>query len=133
MSRTTIAALSLAASVVIFQPALAGDYDGKWVIDFPAPQNNLQSSQNVCTAFRLVVAVKDNRLEATLQREAPTGEVANSSAANAVPVKGTVAPDGTVTAMWENFPVIGRLTGNIGAVSVQGDCGPRTGRAVRVQ
>jgi hypothetical protein len=133
MSRTTIAALSLVTSVLTFQPAFAGEFDGKWVIDFPAPQDNLRSSSDVCTAFRLVVAVKDSRLEATLQREEPSGEVANSNAANAVPVKGSVAPDGTVTAMWENFPVIGRLTGDIGAISVQGDCGPRTGRAVRVQ
>ena len=133
MSRTTIAAASLTALVLTFQPVLAGQYDGKWVIDFPAPQNNLQSSQNVCTAFRLVVAVKDNQLEANLQREATSLEVENSNAANAVPVKGSVAPDGTVIAKWEKFPVIGRLTGNIGAISVQGDCGPRTGRAVRVQ
>jgi hypothetical protein len=133
MSRPTIAALSLAASVMTFQPALAGQYDGKWVVDFPAPQDNLKSSSDVCSAFRLVVAVKDNQLEANLQREATSLEVENSTAANAVPVKGSVAPDGTVIAKWENFPVIGRLTGNVGAISVQGDCGPRTGRAVRVE
>jgi len=135
MSRLVIAAASLAALLMPMVPALAaGPYDGRWVVDFPTPVTNFRSSGNQCsTAFRLVVEVRDNRLEARLQRQVITGEVENSNAANAVEVKGSVAPDGTVTAMWENYPVIGRLTGDVGAISVNGDCGPRTGRAVRVQ
>jgi len=133
MSRPTIAAASLAALVLSLAAAHAGPYDGTWAVDFPSPQNNVRSAGSVCTAFRLVVQVKDNQLEARLQRESVTGEVENSTATNAVPVKGSVAPDGTVTAMWEDFPVIGRLTGDTGAISIQGDCGPRTGRAVRLQ
>jgi hypothetical protein len=134
MKMIAVAAVSFAALVLPMLPAnAAGPYDGRWVVDFPSPYEYIRNTGSVCSPFRLVVEVKDSQLEARLQREPVTNEVENSNAANAVPVKGAVAPDGTVTATWEDFPVIGRLQGDTGAISVQGDCGPRTGRAQRVQ
>ena len=46
---------------------------------------------------------------------------------------GTVEPDGSVTADWLNYHMVGRLAANNGIATIQGECGPRQATITRVR
>jgi hypothetical protein len=89
----------------------------------------------VCPALRLPVEVQDGRVIGALHR-VPSGsaglEIESGGGPNAAPVPGTVQPDGTVNAHWGPYQASGKLEGNEGTVTVDGECGPRVAQAIRV-
>jgi hypothetical protein len=125
------------AAVLALQvaPAFADQYDGKWVIDFPStnivPGND---SNPGCAGMRIVADVRNDQISGHLRREtnSPT-EVTSDPGLGMAPLSGTVAPDGTVTATWQGYAITGKLAGDTGVVNVTGECGPRQGKAERVE
>jgi hypothetical protein len=134
--RIALSAFAAAALCAVSPHVFAATlFDGTWVIDAPSVGFIPRSSDSVCPALRFSVEVTDGQVNGTLTRvpsrdgqlivEAGTG---NDSAA----VIGSVQPDGTVTATWENYHANGKLSGDIGEITMQSACGPRTAQAVRV-
>ncbi|HUK58694.1 MAG TPA: hypothetical protein VLV50_05630 [Stellaceae bacterium] len=116
-------------------PAQADPYDGRWVIDFPATTvTAAATSTKSCAALRIAAEIKDSRISGELHREvtSPT-EVTSGAGPGSSPLAGTVAADGTITATWQGYTIGGKLAGNGGSISVTGECGPRTGQAIRIQ
>ena len=135
MSKWLTAAAAVALLALPMLPARAAQqYDGRWVIDFPpAAANPSVNAGPGCPAMRIVVDIKDSQLSGNLGRELNSPmEVKNSAGPGAEPLKGSVTPDGSVAATWQNYAVTGKLAGDAGQVNVTGECGPRTGNAVRV-
>jgi hypothetical protein len=135
MPKWLAAAVAVAALTLPMLPAHAGQYDGRWVIDFPASEiYATTNSGRGCAAIRIVVDIKDGTISGNLGRDPnnPTA-VDNSAGPGAAPLTGTVAPDGAVSAMWQNYAVTGKLGASDGQVNVTGACGPRTGKALRVE
>jgi hypothetical protein len=118
----------------------AGSNDGNWVFDFPQV-GGIQSG-NVgaqrCAAFRVPAQITDNQISGSLGRAASgtgSGALRSEGAAGSSesPITGTVEPDGSLNATWQNFTVTGQLGDGKGHVTVaQTGCGPRNGTAVRV-
>lgn len=131
------AAVSLALAVFAFaapRALAAGPFDGNWVVDFPSADSSpAVGGTPGCPALRLEVQIQDGQLIARFQRQFPSNVVENSASPQAEPLQGQVAPDGTVAARWENYPITGRLGQDSGVVNVRGQCGPRTGHAMRMQ
>ncbi len=135
MPKWLAAAVAVAALTLPILPAHAGQYDGRWVIDFPASEiYATTNSGRGCAAIRIVVDIKDGMISGNLGREPnnPTA-VDNSAGSGSAPLTGTVAPDGAVSATWQNYAVTGKLAASDGQVNVTGACGPRTGKALRVE
>jgi hypothetical protein len=124
---TTIS-LAVAALALPLLPAhAAGPYDGSWYVDAaPAAQTSSSDVPAGCDAVRLPFKVVDNQITGSLQR-APygTGRVEGGSGSSAAPITGTVQPDGTFTAQWQNYHGTGKLSGNTAELSWKGECGPR--------
>ncbi len=134
MSKWMSAAVAVAILALPIHPAHADQYDGRWVIDFPASEiYATTNSGRGCAAIRIVADIKDSKISGNLGRDpnSPT-ELNNGPGPGATPLTGTVAPDGTVSATWQNYAVTGKLAGSAGEVNVTGECGPRTGKALRV-
>ncbi len=132
MSKWILAAA--AALVLPVLPAQAGQYDGKWVVDFPSVTLNSYTTQGGgCPALQLVIDIKDEAIHASLRHERDNPlEVKNTNGPAAEPVSGTVAADGSFTASWEGYQVTGRLGGKTGEAQVTGECGPRAGASTRI-
>ena len=114
--------------VALALPALAaGPYDGSWYVDAPAAQNIGTSERSSgCEPVRLPFKVVDNQISGSLQRSPyGTGRVEAGSSSKAVPISGTVQPDGSFTAQWESYKGTGKLSGNTAELSWKGECGPR--------
>jgi hypothetical protein len=131
------AAVALLGTVALTAPSFAaGAYDGTWVVDVPSAGTINGSNNMVCPALRIPVQIRDNEVTGTLQRvETTTGAViveAGNNNASAGPVAGTVAPDGTVNAHWQNYRASGKLGPQTGQVTIRGECGPRIATAIRI-
>jgi hypothetical protein len=132
MAKHLAAAVLLAALALSPLAVRAAQFDGKWVVDFPAV--TVRDIRHGCSEMRVVAVVKDNQITATLERERDNlNEVENSTEPRAEPLTGTVGPDGSFTAQWESYVITGKLSGAGGEAQVAGSCGPRTGTAVRVE
>jgi len=130
-------ALTLLASGAV--PALAaGPFDGSWVIDVPAGRlkpGDYTSSAS-CPALRLPVEIRDSKVTGQLTRSPTavgTPVIEPGGGRLSAPVTGTVQADGSVVAQWENYHAAGKLVGDGGEVTVQGECGPRVSKATRVK
>jgi hypothetical protein len=126
-----------AACALSTQVFAAGNYDGTWVVDVPsAGLINDRSNESVCPALRIPIQIHDDQVTGNLQRVATeTGAVIveqGTGSGDSGPVTGTVAPDGTVNAQWQNYHAVGRLSARTGQVTIQGECGPRTATVVRI-
>jgi len=133
--RLATVVVALFAAATPFLSALAqGHHDGRWVVDFAQTGSMPRGAESNCPAMRLVINIQNNQLQATLERErSELGEVRNSRGPAAEAVQGNVGPDGAVAATWENYHITGKLNpDNTGVVSLTGQCGPRSGHAVRV-
>lgn len=133
----SVAAFSLALSVTGVSLALAaGPFDGSWVLDVPAGRlkpGDYTSSAS-CPALRLPVQIRDSKVTGELTRmpnTVGTPLIEPGGGRGSAPVTGTVQPDGTVVAQWENYHAAGKLAGDGGQVTVQGECGPRIAKATR--
>jgi hypothetical protein len=132
------AAAGLIAACALSAPAFAaGNFDGTWVVDVPAAGLiNNRSNNEVCPALRIPIQIRNDQVTGTLQRVATaTGAVVveqGAGSGDSGPVTGTVAPDGTVNAQWQNYHAVGRLGAQTGQVTIQGECGPRMATAVRI-
>jgi len=129
---------ALAAAMLVL-PTLnaraAGPYDGTWILDIPAEFHGAAKTIDAaCPAVRVRFEVSDSHISGMLKRPAD-GEagVANSDAPDAVPVSGSVRPDGAMVANWGSYGATGSLAGSTPEVTVASSCGPRTGTAIRVQ
>src|SRR5258708_14200074 len=114
MKRTLCSiAFAVAALAVPMLPANgAGPYDGSWYVDAaPAAQTSSSDVPAGCDAVRIPFQVTDNKITGSLQR-APyhTGPVEQASISGSTPFTGTVQPDGTLTAHWQNYKTTGNLT-----------------------
>jgi hypothetical protein len=133
---TGLMAAGVIATVALARPALAaGPYDGTWVVDVPAADYIAQAGDYRCPALRLPIQIQNNQVTGKLERVASaTGAVIVEAgqSARAEPVRGSVQPDGTVTAQWEMYQASGRLGQDTGMVTIRGECGPRSATAVRI-
>jgi hypothetical protein len=123
-----IIALSIAGGPAV----AAGAFDGKWVIDVPPSKVTGSNPAPTCPALRLPVTIADGEVSGSLKRGTTLNTVKGGAGPDSAPVTGTIAPDGTVRAQWENYHATGRLSGNSGTITIDGACGPRTAKAVRV-
>ncbi len=137
MKRTLCSiAFAVAALAVPMLPANgAGPYDGSWYVDAaPAAQTSSSDVPAGCDAVRIPFQVTDNKITGSLQR-APygTGRVEQGSGSGATPFTGTVQPDGTLTAQWQNYKATGKLTGDRAELRWKGECGPRVATGGRAK
>ncbi len=137
MKRTlTSIAFAAAALAVPMVPAdAAGPYDGNWYVDAaPAAQTSSSDVPAGCDAVRLPFQVTDNKITGSLQR-APygTGRVEEGSGSSASPITGTVQPDGTFNAQWQNYKGTGKLMGDQAELRWDGECGPRVATGGRAK
>jgi hypothetical protein len=134
--RGAVAAAVLTALVYVTPQALAaGPYDGTWVLDFPAAGFIENADEYACPALRLPLEVQGGQVIGALHRVPSTTagtEIEAGGGPNSVLVTGTVQPNGIVNAQWGPYHARGKLDGNGGAVTVNGECGPRVAQAVRV-
>jgi len=136
MNRPLIAAsLALAALAVPRLAGAAGPYDGTWQVD-AAPAGGAGAATegpSGCEGLRLQFDVKDNQVIGSMRRSPyGGGRVEQSTGRGSSPVSGTVAPDGTFNAQWENYRATGKLSGNKAELHWSGTCGPRTAMGGRV-
>jgi hypothetical protein len=85
--------------------------------------------------LRFPIAIKDGEISGTLHRVPSTTDgviVEAGSGPDSAPVTGTVRPDGSVTAEWMNYHAEGKLADKDGAVTIQGECGPRRATVTRI-
>jgi len=135
MSKWLTASAAIAIVALPMLAAHADPYDGRWVIDFPpAAANPSINAGPGCPAMRIVANVKDSQISGNLRRERNSPmEVTDSAGPYATPLTGAVASDGSLTATWQSYTIAGKLAGDSGQVSLTGECGPRTGNAVRIK
>ena len=126
----SVAALALAAGALPLGAAVAaGPYDGTWVVD--APQAGGAGAQEGaeptgCEPLRLEFQVQDNRITGSLKRSPYGGaRVTPGTGPGSAPITGTVGPDGTINAQWQQYKATGRLSGDHAEVRWNGQCGPR--------
>jgi hypothetical protein len=135
--RVLLPSAAAAALFVSSQLALAASpYDGQWVIDLPSSSIISRSDDSACPAVRFPIAIRDGQVFATLTRvpSRDGGVIVEAGGGIAsAPVTGMVQADGTVEAQWQNYHATGKLDGDAGEVTVNGECGPRTGQAIRVE
>jgi hypothetical protein len=133
LTSISIAAVGLAASLL---PAhAAGPYDGNWYVDAaPAAQTSTSDVPAGCDAVRIPFQVTDNKITGSLQR-APygTGRVEQGTGRAAAPITGTVQPDGTINAQWQNYRATGKLSGDTAEIRWNGECGPRVATGGRAE
>jgi hypothetical protein len=118
---------SLAAALVALPMATAhaaGQYDGNWFVDAPSAQNaGTTERSSGCEPVRIPFTVTDNKINGSLERSTyGTGRV---EAGKGSPITGTVAPDGTINAQWQNYKATGKLSGNTAQLKWRGECGER--------
>jgi hypothetical protein len=128
--------IAMSIVAVAVSPAMAaGQYDGNWYVDAaPAAQTSSSDVPAGCDAVRLPFMVTDNKITGSLQR-APygTGRVEEGSGSSASPITGTVQPDGTFVANWQNYHGTGKLSGDHAELKWNGECGPRTATGGRAK
>ena len=125
-----------AASAMLALPGLAalaaGPYDGTWQLTAqPAGQSTVTTQASGCEGWRLDFNVKDNQIQASLARSYYGGGVTQGGR-GATPVTGSVNPDGTFTARWQNVAATGKFTGDKAEMKWTGTCGPRIASGGRV-
>ena len=108
-----------------------GPYDGTWQVDAPDAGNSSTSDVSGCEAARLQFQVKNNRVQGSLGRS-PYGARFTQSGPGTTPISGTVQPDGTLNAQWQNYTATGKLTGDKAEMRWRGTCGPRVATGGRV-
>jgi hypothetical protein len=132
----------LAASVAISVfalPALAahaaGPFDGTWQVDsggLGTPTAQAMEGTG-CEPEILRFEVKDNKIGGGLAYAgSDPNRVENSQGPRSAPITGSVQPDGTLTAQWENFTVTGKLSGNQAELHWRAPCGPRVAMGSRI-
>lgn len=126
--------LAVAALLATALPGYAaGPYDGTWVADAPAAGGAGAGAEvpTGCQAVRLPFKVTNNQISGNLARSTyGTGRVQASP--SGAPITGTVRPDGTFTAQWQNYRATGKLAGDKVEVHWSGECGPRVATGTRV-
>jgi len=112
----------------------ATPYDGTWVIDVPPSAIIARTSESACPALRLPVQVTNGQVIAMLHRvpSEEADDIESGSGPGASPVTGSVGADGAVEARWQGYHATGKLTGDTGEITVDGECGPRSAMATRV-
>ena len=132
---TSIAFTAAALAYPMLPAGAAGPYDGSWYVDAaPAAQTSSSDVPAGCDAVRLPFQVTDNKITGSLQR-APygTGRVEQGSGSSSAPITGTVQPDGTFNAQWQNYKGTGKLTGDQAELKWNGECGPRVATGGRAK
>lgn len=135
MKLTSIAFTVATFVVPILSANGAGPYDGDWYVDAaPAAQTSSSDIPAGCDAVRLPFHIADNKISGRLMR-APygTGRVEEGYGSSAAPITGTVQPDGTINAQWENYRATGKLTGDRAEVRWNGECGQRVATGGRAK
>jgi hypothetical protein len=135
--RPLLLAFSTGVALYAAAPAqAAGKYDGIWVVDIPASTPISSSYTSTCPADRFPLEIRDNQIIGSLHRVLNDGSertaVESGSGRDARPVLGSVQPDGSVTAQWENYKASGTLQDATGTVTINGECGPRVATAIRL-
>ena len=126
----------LAFAIAFVSPGLvraAGPYDGNWVLTASGAGGRLPDlgAEQACSNFRLPFQIRDNQVVGNASRSAdnPTNIVASPSGS---PVTGSVQPDGSFNAQWQDFAINGKITGNTLTANWNGQCGERTATGTRV-
>src|ERR1700688_318571 len=122
-----LTSMSIAAGALtapMFPAIAAGQYDGMWIVDAP-PAGQAQPTQaSGCDAVRIPFQVAGDKITGSLQRSPyVTGRVEQGATPRATPITGTIQPDGTVTAQWQNYSATGKLSGENAEVKWTGECG----------
>ena len=112
-----------------------GPYDGTWQVDAPEAGAGSSSISDVsaCQAVRLQFQVVNNQVQGSLGRSPYGGTRVTQSGPGTTPVSGTVQPDGTLNAQWQDYQATGKLTpDNKAELRWRGPCGPRVATGGRV-
>jgi hypothetical protein len=135
MTRYVVVLIAAALGAAVAPPAqAAGGFDGTWVIDIPPSIVRGSATSGPCPALRLRATISDSKITASLERVAggAPNTIENGTGRSSGPLTGTVQPDGSVSADWQGYRAAGKLSGDAGTVTVQGQCGPRDATVVRV-
>ena len=128
--------MTIAALLVITFPAYAaGQFDGEWVVDAPRAGGAGAGTEvpTGCDPVRIPFKITNNQVSGSLERETyGTGRVQAGQGRRASPITGTVQPDGTVHARWQNYRVTGKLSGDQAEVRWKGECGERVATGSRI-
>ena len=111
-----------------------GPYDGTWQFDAPDAGTGSSSISDVsaCEAVRLQFQVINNQIQGSLGRSPYGGRRVTQSGPGTTPVSGTVQPDGTINAQWQDYRATGTLTGDKPELRWRGPCGPRVATGSRI-
>lgn len=113
----------------------AGPFDGTWQVETsPTRQGTPAERTRGCEPVRFQFTVRDNQIHGDLARAVSgNGGVTPGQGPGSTPVTGTVKPDGTVDAQWQNINATGKLTGNKAEISwMSGACGQRVATGERL-
>jgi len=128
----SLTAAAIALSAVSVQAA--GPYDGTWQVEAAAAGiRDSATGRPRCEGLRLRFEVKDNQIQGSLARSPQGRGRVTQTGRGATPVTGTVQPDGTVHARWQNFTITGKLTGDKAELRWTGQCGPRLAMGGRTE
>ena len=133
----TFPAIALFAATAAFSPMgiawAAGPFDGTWVIDAHGTGGHVQSTgQTDCPAFRLTFVITDSKISESLAPSPSNSAViVPSHGRGSSLARGSVAEDGTFAVQWQNFHIVGRITGNTLEAFWTGLCGPRSAKGTR--
>lgn len=135
----TLASLTAVALAVSLPSAYAaGPFDGTWTVESPLAVGSGTPRNPECPDLSLRMHIKDNQVVGSLERagravvNSQPSDASPLTGSSAVPVTGSVQPDGTLSAQWQGIHATGKLTGDRLHMSWIGACGSReaTGRRV---
>jgi len=112
----------------------AEPYDGNWVFDAPAVPGGRNYAGTACAAVRIWFEIRDNQVIGSLRLVPSTAQgttVRSGPGPGSTPIKGSVAPDGSLTAQWQSFHATGTFTGSKAEMRWRGQCGPRVATGAR--
>ena len=126
-------ASSSAAPAATQAANVPGPYDGTWQVDAPEAGGGTSISDvGACEPVRLRFDVKNNQLQGMLGRSPYGGTRVTQSGPGTTPISGTVQPDGTINAQWQEYQATGKLTGDKAELRWKGACGSRVATGGRV-
>jgi len=132
---TSGALLGVAFALSTVAASGAGPFDGTWQVETsPTRQGTPAERTRGCEPVRFQFTVRDNQIHGDLARSVSgRGGVVPGQGPGSTPITGTIKPDGTVDAQWQNISATGKLTGNKAEIRwMSGACGQRVATGGRL-